>query len=862
MNHTECVSIRMPENEINPAKPEKSIVYIQDNDNVQNSSRHSPRTKATGVKSILTVSEDTLLIASFGNHNTMIADKVIEKGVVTELQTDSVLSVVCSEVRDELHITGLLKEEISVLNPLSKQERKNDLINARGLLEKQFFGKVFQDNIHIQLIYNILDIEKIIGLYIGNVAYEIRNVFHLSNDLIGILNLHHDWKQFSSAKEEEKYQIFMRLQGSDKKGYFEMALKEDCAHNYAVLFLLGVVRQAMAHGDVKTRTDIYILEEKGRKRNEYAEALAVMKDMYHTAVKAINNQFLPKESGDFGILLEAYGGVSLDSKRKLAEEYYDFAIGQDYKSCGISIKYLRNLILETYVRQFIDGKQKEYRFRASRAIDFSIWRYYKEHHEELKKVSHELRACLTDTEKERIYKDQVSHIWPEIEGVVKEHYLHTLCNSWISYHKNTLIDKSISQVKPVPDTAHPFCMLMYVISTFLDPHEINQFLSALIQKFSQIAGMLKMMQECKLNDALRPEYGMFLSSDLIAKELCIVRSISRMYYRYIEPTHRGQMYEDAKIVLGIENSTSNRLYGTVLKWRMIRRDEFRKIVRYGSIKHLQQVMRVENLVRFSLSCLKQEEVLEWHRLCCDDPVDDSGKAIEKLVQMLINLRMDQTYVSKDRRVTRTAQYKIQLYLKLLGNIMSELMQINSRYFIAFHCLERDAVLFNNADISYDDLRDHMTDFAKQHVQRYSSNEYAKKYLMSNFSNADDGVVRYYRNCVMHHNALTDISFYVSEIGEIHSWFELYHYIVQNYLAAQIEEGTRRGKTYNNKTYQYIRWLNRHHTYCKDFLKALNIAFAYNLPRYKNLSIEGLFDRNNMCPMSDNWMMATGPEAYD
>ena len=33
------------------------------------------------------------------------------------------------------------------------------------------------------------------------------------------------------------------------------------------------------------------------------------------------------------------------------------------------------------------------------------------------------------------------------------------------------------------------------------------------------------------------------------------------------------------------------------------------------------------------------------------------------------------------------------------------------------------------------------------------------------------------------------------------------------------------------------------SYCRDFVKALNVSFAYNLPRYKNLSIDGLFDRN-------------------
>ena len=31
---------------------------------------------------------------------------------------------------------------------------------------------------------------------------------------------------------------------------------------------------------------------------------------------------------------------------------------------------------------------------------------------------------------------------------------------------------------------------------------------------------------------------------------------------------------------------------------------------------------------------------------------------------------------------------------------------------------------------------------------------------------------------------------------------------------------------------------------KDFVKTLNVPFAYNYPRYKNLSIDELFDKNN------------------
>lgn len=42
---------------------------------------------------------------------------------------------------------------------------------------------------------------------------------------------------------------------------------------------------------------------------------------------------------------------------------------------------------------------------------------------------------------------------------------------------------------------------------------------------------------------------------------------------------------------------------------------------------------------------------------------------------------------------------------------------------------------------------------------------------------------------------------------------------------------------------YFDAITEYGSYSKDLLKDLNLPFAYNLARYKNLSIEGLFDMN-------------------
>ena len=68
---------------------------------------------------------------------------------------------------------------------------------------------------------------------------------------------------------------------------------------------------------------------------------------------------------------------------------------------------------------------------------------------------------------------------------------------------------------------------------------------------------------------------------------------------------------------------------------------------------------------------------------------------------------------------------------------------------------------------------------------------------------------------------------------VNSYYALYHFIVQHYMQEMD----------NNKEHRYYRQVSQYPTYVKDLAKALNSPFGYNIPRFKNLTIEALFDRN-------------------
>ena len=121
---------------------------------------------------------------------------------------------------------------------------------------------------------------------------------------------------------------------------------------------------------------------------------------------------------------------------------------------------------------------------------------------------------------------------------------------------------------------------------------------------------------------------------------------------------------------------------------------------------------------------------------------------------------------------------------------------------------------------------------------------ARRYLRQNLENAGclgNDMLAEYRNQVQHLNAVRLAHLYAKDIRKVESYFALYHYIMQRILmdssgdTDNAEAGVLPRRYFNSvKTYR---------TYCKDFTKALNIPFCYNLPRYKNLSIDCLFDYN-------------------
>ena len=180
--------------------------------------------KAAGMKSIL-VSKNKMYITSFGKGNSAVLEYEVDNNDYNQTQLSSKNS---SNIElhgvNEVNITFSSKHgfesgvEINTSNPTHRSGESSpvrwDMLGLKSELEKRFFGKTFDDNIHIQLIYNILDIEKILAVYVTNIVYALNNMLGIKgsesyDDFMGYLSARNTYEVFthpdkSSLSDDKK----------------------------------------------------------------------------------------------------------------------------------------------------------------------------------------------------------------------------------------------------------------------------------------------------------------------------------------------------------------------------------------------------------------------------------------------------------------------------------------------------------------------------------------------------------------------------------------------------------------------------------------------------------------------------------
>lgn len=898
--------------------------------------RKKTAAKAAGLKStfILDAAHGELLMTSFGKGNEANLEKRIYQNKITDLRSTKQFDVTQERKSDYILKNSRLKDlRIATDNPSHSREKENyllpgmDQLRRKSVLEHRYFGKEFQDNIHIQLIYNILDITKVLAVYSSSVVYVLNNVCRLDNasgDLFSTLSTKIPFADYEKEKsgfssfcrqKELKYfgTGFYHINPAKQRSSRDYCVPKSDEEIYNISALLGSLRQFCTHGAVqlqdKTSTPAWLYNLSSIN----ADFLNTLNSTYASAIQSVNHNFAKTNKVNLNILMDALDipDAELD---EFARDYYTFIVLKPQKNLGFSLKKLRECMLELPQGKHLKNqKYDSVRHKMYTMLDYMLYYYYTHYApNRLEELVEELRSLLVggeSEEKDNVYRREAVRLWPECENVIccieervagkeirnTQKHGEIFDEAVFEEIKLSPLTPDLDNVTSVQNAGY-FCELMYLLTLFLDGKEINDLLTTLINKFDNIASFYNVLDGVHGERQFTKEYEMFSRSADISKTLRYINSFARMQKPL--PNAGREMFRDAIQLLGTdmtddevestiwdifgydENSGEKRKDVThdirnFISNNVIESDRFRYLIRYSDPRKVRKLAENEQIVRFVLSGtpgmpitgIPDSQLTRYCISCGRKDLTHRSEQIDYLTKLIVEMNYQQFAKVKndDRKSSPDEKYKkqqfsaiISLYLTVLYLAVKNLVYINARYVMAFHCWERDCYLYGS-EFTPDAAQKSEADIQKwtfNHVikgknrspdyrkltQYFIAQNYLKKrprtYLTEDCAHVDDGIIHLYRNQVAHLAAVRDAHECAGDIDNLTSYFQLYHYIMQRALQKKIF-ADRVPETVAG----YFTHLDKCHTCSKDFTKALNTPFGYNLARFKNLSVDELFDRN-------------------
>lgn len=863
--------------------------------------------KAAGMKSIL-VSENKMYITSFGKGNSAVLEYEVDNNDYnqTQLSSKDNSNIELGGV-NEVNITFSSKHgfesgvEINTSNPTHRSGEsspvRGDMLGLKSELEKRFFGKTFDDNIHIQLIYNILDIEKILAVYVTNIVYALNNMLgegdESNYDFMGYLSTFNTYKVFtnpngSTLSDDKKKNIrkslskFNALLKTKRLGYFGLeepktkdtnALEAYKKRVYYMLAIVGQIRQCVFH-DLTDHSEYDLYSFIYNSKKVYKECRETLDYLVEERLKSINKDFIEGNKVNISMLIDMMKGYEPDDIIRL---YYDFIVIKSQKNLGFSIKKLREKMLDEYGFRFKDKQYDSVRSKMYKLMDFLLFcNYYRNDVIAGEALVRKLRFSMTDDEKEGIYADEAAKLWGKFRNDFEN----------IADHMNGDVIKELgkadmdfdekildSEKKNASDLLY-FSKMIYMLTYFLDGKEINDLLTTLISKFDNIKEFLKIMKSSAVNVEceLTAGYKLFNDSQRITNELFIVKNIASM--RKPAASAKLTMFRDALTILGIDDNITDDRISEILKLKekgkgihglrnfitnnVIESSRFVYLIKYANAQKIREVAENEKVVMFVLGGIPDTQIERYYKSCVEFP--DMNSSLEakrsELARMIKNISFDdfknvkQQAKGRENVAKERAKAVIGLYLTVMYLLVKNLVNVNARYVIAIHCLERDFGLYKeiipelaskNLKNDYRILSQTLCELCDDRDESpnlfLKKNRRLRKCVEVDINNADSSMTRKYRNCIAHLTVVRELNKYINDIYAVNSYFSIYHYVMQRCITKREDD------TKQEEKIKYEDDLLKNHGYTKDFVKALNSPFGYNIPRFKNLSIKQLFDRN-------------------
>lgn len=918
--------------------------------------------KKIGLKSTL-IFNDKIALTSFAKDKTNVRnssniESVTSKtGDIVYSKNPTLFSAFVTQNEVELfplksEIKNAVGGSVTMANPANGVVSK-DYVGIKGALELKYFGKVLSnDNIHVQIAYNVADIKKILIPYVEQIIYLCYNLDRkkidavgeeFKRDVIGTTYFQSSYKNFKSLMESsssqtalknheklkavnallDNYPVYHSYFGdifrTPKKGkggkldYNSILEAQD--HNYNVFRTLSMVRQACTHEKV---VGTNVLAEKFL--YDFSAPKSVCPDLYEfiegfakKEFQSVNADFCKNSGNNLYILSNIYPKTSFD---ELVTNYYKYVVIKENNNLGINLRLVREIMLYYFMPELKDKEYDSYRSKIYTVMGYVIYNHLKGS-EKLEKVVNELRSNTSEDGRLQIYSDFAESLWKEIAPLMQKvvALLRDEMEKKGATRNGTLTAIEITEDK-IADCLQSskkmsyFAKLLLFICQFLNGKEINELLTNFINKFDGIADLIYSANKCGYRICFSQEFKELEKSREIAEDLRIVKNVARM--KREADSYTGQMLVDAVNLLGIKsavltkedveesalspneakafldrlnkNANNHQLRNFIIN-NVLKSKWFFYIVRYMKPEVCATLMKNRKLVSFAIGEIGDAQIIRYYQSVQGIKLEAKHlkEGRQMLAKMLAEFNLDSvmnTIEKMDKKAYATQSPESQkekskalvtLYLTVAYLIVKNIVQINTRFSIAMSCLERDLNLWgkNSSDVlaltacfiekdallisKYNSLRNSIRDSSISQEQKRVEYKRLKEFekgmhfslhhyycVKSNLEIAKsiEILLRDFRNVVVHMSAVNSFPKYIQDIGVINSYYDVYMYTIQKMLvskAIQISNEALLGFAQ-----KYDELLSKHNTYVKDFTWIINVPFAYNIARYKNLSIKDLF----------------------
>ena len=573
----------------NQIKEEENAMKSADTQSKSKKNNSTAKTyaKAMGLKSAL-VFNDKLVLTSFadskgvdqGNYKSSDIAKISDfEGGKIFLNNERMFK---SEITRETISLKSGKESTFVDNPALRNIGM-DYIGIKDGLEKEFFGRTFQnDNLHVQLAYNVLDIKKILGTYINNIIYIFYNLNRgrsgldeqTYDDLVGTLYAYNSYegqqKHIAQSGRESDKNLFDGVKDllgntSAYYTYFGNMFEKinyppkdgpalpcgDCNYdsqkeidrkiskNYNVLRVLSLVRQLCVHTQTKkegkwalSESALFDLEKTLNLQN--SELLDILDNSYKKSIENLNDSFVKNSAKNLYVIGKIYPNVS---RERITEKYYRLTIRKEELNIGVNIKTLREKMLEKHFPEVLDMEYDlakdgnsviTYRSKIYTVMNYILYDLFDNDDVLREGMVEELRRNMSGEEgREKIYSAYAGKVWAKVGDKFEK------CRAVFVKEKAANFKGGKGEIVSLPrgcklsaENTDYFAKLLFFVCKFLDGKEINELLCSMINKFDNIADLMDAAGDADNKVVFSNDYKFFERSREISNQIRIVKNLA------------------------------------------------------------------------------------------------------------------------------------------------------------------------------------------------------------------------------------------------------------------------------------------------------------------------------------------------